>query len=75
MKRDLRNYARQTSFRLLVGGLLLLFIVGDGLIYLIYGPRAAVLGLLCLGLGLLPVLLILLIFCLMDWVIQRAKRQ
>ena len=44
--RDLRRYANQTNFRLIVGGLLLLFIVGDGLIYIIYGSAAAISGLL-----------------------------
>ncbi len=74
MKRDLRKYARQTSVRLLFGGLLILFVFGDVLIYFLYGQNAALLGLLCLGVGLLPVLLILLIFFVMDWVIERAKR-
>ncbi len=43
MARDLRKYASQTNFRLVVGGLLLLFIIGDGLIYYFYGKGAAVL--------------------------------
>ncbi len=75
MKRDLRKYARQTSTRLLFGGLLILFIIGDVLIYFIYGRNAALLGLLCLGVGLLPILLILFIFWFMDWVIRRANRE
>ncbi len=74
MKRDLRKYARQTSVRLLFGGLLILFVIGDTLIYFIYGQNAALLGFLCLGIGLFPILLILSIFWIMDWVIQRAKR-
>ena len=48
MTRDLRRYARQTNFRLIVGFILFLFIVGDGLIYLIFGRGAALMGLLCL---------------------------
>jgi branched-chain amino acid transport system ATP-binding protein len=56
MARDLRRYASQTNFRLGVGGILLLFVVGDGLIYLIYGRGAALMGLLCLLLGLAPLL-------------------
>ncbi len=74
MKRDLRKYARQTSVRLFFGGLLILFVIGDVLIYFVYGRNAALLGLLCLGVGLMPVLLILFIFFVMDWVIARAKR-
>lgn len=73
MKRDLRKYARQTNFRLIAGGILLLFIVGDGLIYLIYGPSAAVSGMLCLGIGLIPLALILLTFWVMDWIVRRAN--
>ncbi len=72
MSRDLRHYARQTNFRLLLGALVLLFVVGDGLIYLIYGKGAAVMGLLCLFAGLTPVLLVMLVLALLDWVAKRV---
>jgi hypothetical protein len=75
MNRDLRRYMRQTNTRLIVGGLLLLFIVGDGLIYLIYGPAAASLGLLCLAGGIVPILVIVAIFSIMEWIVKRANRQ
>jgi hypothetical protein len=75
MSRDLRKYARQTNFRLIVGALLLLFIVGDGLIYVIYGPAAAVTGLLCILGGLVPVGLIVLALLLLDWITKRANRE
>lgn len=75
MKRDLRDYARQTTIRLLIGGILLLFIVGDGLVYWIYGPSAALMGLLCLGAGLFPVLLIFLVLNFLDWIVKRANRE
>ncbi|HEY5157122.1 MAG TPA: hypothetical protein VII93_04075 [Anaerolineales bacterium] len=74
MTRDLRKYARQTSVRLAVGGLLLLFIVGDGLIFLIYGGGAAVIGLICLLAGLFPVLIIILVMIVLDWIAKRADR-
>jgi len=73
--RDLRQYARQTNFRLVAGALVLLFVVGDGLIYLIYGAGAALTGLLCLAGGLIPVILIMVIFKIMDWVVKRANRE
>ena len=73
MSRDLRKYARQTTTQLIVGGILLLFVVGDGLIYLIYGSGAAITGLLCLGAGLVPLLIIWLVFWVMDWFLKRAK--
>ena len=74
-ERDLRKYANQTFVRLIVGALLVLFIVGDGLIYLFYGQGAALTGLLCLVGGLVPIVLILLFFWLLDWVVKRANRE
>jgi len=74
MTRDLRKYARQTNVRLAVGGLLLLFVVGDGLIYLIYGGGAAVIGLLCLLAGLFPILIIVLVMIILDWIAKRANQ-
>ena len=54
MGRDLRKYARSTSTRLIVGALMILFVVGDGLIALIYGRQAGLIALLCTGICLLP---------------------
>lgn len=73
--RDLRKYARETNTRLIVGALLVLFIVGDGLIYLMYGPGAALTGLLCLIGGLVPIVLILLFLILLDWIVKRANQE
>ncbi len=75
MSRDLRKYARQTTTRLILGGLALLLLVGDGLIYLIYGPDAAFSGLICIGVGLIPVISIMGILGFLDWVTQRARRE
>lgn len=75
MSRDLREYARKTNLRLAVGAFVLLFIVGLGLIYLIYGAGAATVGFLCLLAGLTPVALILVIFAVMDWIMKRAGRE
>jgi hypothetical protein len=74
LTRDLRKYIRQTNLRLIVGALILLFIVGDGLIYLFYGSSAAAMGFLCLLAGLAPVALVTLIIFLLDWVTKRANR-
>ncbi|MDH5606423.1 MAG: hypothetical protein OEY93_06005 [Anaerolineae bacterium] len=71
--RDLRKYARQTRFRSLVGLFFLLFIVGDGLIFMIYGPSAAVSGLFCMGIGLAPLLLIWILFLIIDWIVKKAN--
>jgi len=67
MSRDLRRYARQTNTRLFIGFLLLLLIVGDGLIYLIYGRSAAFIGLTCILLGLLPLVLVWLAMNFLGW--------
>lgn len=72
MSRDLRKYASQTTFQLIIGAILLLFIVGDGLIYFIYGKSAALMGILCLLTGMIPVALIVLILLIFDWIRKRA---
>jgi hypothetical protein len=72
MKRDLRLYARQTNVRLAAAAVVLLFGVGLGLIYFIYGPGAAGVGLLCLLGALVPVVLILIALYGIDWIVRRA---
>lgn len=67
---DLRAFAAQTQTRLILGGLALLFLVGGGLIWLVYGPQAATLGLICMSVGLIPVLLIWGALALMGWLAQ-----
>ena len=75
MSRDLRAYARNTSVRLAVGAFLLLFVIGLGLIYFIYGKEAALLGFFCLLAALVPIVLILLVIFLNDWIVKRAGRE
>jgi hypothetical protein len=70
---DLKKYDNQTITRLIVGGIIILFLVGDGLIYLIYGQQAAMMGLLCLLGGMVPIGLIMGVIWLMDWVVKRAR--
>jgi hypothetical protein len=74
VSRDLRKYIQQTNFRLIVGAFIILFIVGDGLIYLFYGFSAAVTGLLCLLAGMTPVVLDTLIILLLDWITKHVNR-
>lgn len=73
MSRDLRKYARNTNIRLLVGFILLLFIVGGSLIYMIYGAQGTIFGFICLLAGLAPLVLIALILWLMEWLVKRAN--
>lgn len=73
MKRDLRDYARETNVRLIAGAIFLLFVVGLGLIWLIYGNGAASFAFFCLVSGLASMLLIVLVFLGIDWILRHAR--
>ena len=73
MGKDLRRYASQTNVRLFVGFIVLLFLVGDGLIWLIFGREAAIMGFICLLAGLVPLFLIWLVFLGLDVLVQRHR--
>lgn len=73
MGHDLRKYRQQTIFRLIIGALILLFIVGGGLIYIIYGPQSAITAILCLTGSLIPVASVILILKLLDWIVHKAN--
>jgi hypothetical protein len=75
MSRNVRDYASQTTVRLVVGALLLFFVVGIGLIAFIYGPGAAVIGLLCLLGALVPVGLIWLSLFGLDAIVKRIDKE
>jgi O-antigen/teichoic acid export membrane protein len=75
MARDLRKYARQTNIRLSIGFAIIIFLVGDGLIYYFYGREAAIMGALCILLGLVPLFLVFLAFLAMDLVIRFLQDQ
>lgn len=74
MSRDLRKYMRDTNLRIILGALLMLFIVGLGLIWLVYGFGAAVSGFLCLLGAFIPIALIILALFGLDWIVKRANR-
>jgi len=74
VSRDLRSYMKGTNVRLIVGAVALLFIVGGGLIWLVYGFGAAVMGLMCMLGAFVPIGLILLFLNLSDWIVKRANR-
>jgi hypothetical protein len=75
LSRDLRKYAAQTNFRLILGALFLLFVVGLGLIWLLYGLKAAALGLLCLFGALIPLGLILFFIFGLDTILKLLNRK
>jgi len=75
MSRDLRKYAAQTYFRLILGAIILLFVVGLGLIWILYGFRAAALGLVCLVGALVPLGLILFFIFGLDSILKLFDRK
>jgi len=75
MSHDLRKYAAQTNLRLILGAIILLFVVGLGLIWLLYGFRSAALGLLCLFGALVPLGLILFFIFGLDAILKFFDRK
>ncbi len=75
MTRDLRRYARQTNIQLLAGFLLILFVVGEVLIYYFYGREAAILGFVCLLGGTTPLILIWLVLNGLELLVKRANSE
>ena len=75
MSRDLRKYMKDTNVRLIAGALGLLFTIGLGLIWWIYGFGAAVMGFFCLLGAFVPIGLILLALNFSDWILKRAGRE
>jgi len=71
--RDLREYAKQSGVRMVLGAFILLFVVGVGLIWVIYGGQAAGMGLTCLLAALFPVILILGVFVGIEWILKHAR--
>ncbi|MEE9514115.1 MAG: hypothetical protein V3V46_08555 [Anaerolineales bacterium] len=71
--RDLRAYASGTTLRLVVGGLAIVLVVGNVLIWTFYGRGAAQLSLLCMGVTLLPALLIAVVLWIMGWIVRRDR--
>ncbi|MFV1949489.1 MAG: hypothetical protein ACC633_06095 [Anaerolineales bacterium] len=73
MTKDLREYTRNTQNRLIFGFLVLVFLVGDGLIYIFYGKGAALVGLGCLVGALLPISLVVFFLWFTDWLVKNRK--
>jgi len=72
--RDLKKYAAQTNVQLIVGGLVLLFVVGVGLIAIFYGTGAALMALLCLVGGLVPIGLVVLLLFGLDIFVKKINK-
>jgi len=73
VSRDLRKYTSSTQTRLVLGFLLLVFLVGDGLIFIFYGRGAGLAGLICLLGVLLPVLLVVLFLRIAERLVKKER--
>jgi hypothetical protein len=58
---------------LIFGFLLLVFLIGDGLIFLFYGSRAGLMGLVCILAALLPVSLVVIFLWIADRIVKRSN--
>jgi len=72
-QRNLRSYTRGTTARLIIGGAVLLVLVGNGLIWLLYGGMAALQSLICMGAFLIPIGLIALVLSIMEWIVRKNR--
>ncbi len=73
MSRDIRQYMKQTETRLILGFLVLVFLIGDGLIFYFYGTGAGIAGLICLAGMMVPVFLIVLFLWIAEKVVQSTQ--
>lgn len=74
MSQDMRKYAKQTNIQLIFGGIILFFVVGLGLIAVIYGLQAALLGLICLLGAFLPIGAITILLGGLDFLVKRINK-
>ena len=73
VNRNLREYAKNTKTRLVIGFLALIFLVGDGLILLFYGKEAGIFGLVCMLGALIPVLLVIIFLVIADKIVKKNQ--
>lgn len=59
--------------RLVLGGLAIVLIVGNVLIWIFYGGEAVRMSLLCMGVVLVPGLLIAGILAVMGWIVRKER--
>jgi hypothetical protein len=63
----MRGHRERTDRNLLLGFFALLFVVGGGLIWLLYGGNAAALGVVCIALGAVLAGLVIFIMLVIGW--------
>ena len=72
---NLRRHRERTDRNLLLGFFALLFVVGGGLIWLLYGGGAAAFGLGCMAVGAVLVGLVLFIMFGLQWLSDWLERR
>jgi threonine/homoserine/homoserine lactone efflux protein len=75
MKQDLRKYSQQTIIRMVIGGILFIFIIGNLLIYIFFGQQALWTGISCMLSGLLPLGAIYLVFLALDYFLKKYNQK
>ena len=75
MKQDLRKYSQQTIKRMVIWGILFIFIIGNLMIYIIYGQQAILTGITCMLSGLLPLGAIYLVFLALDYFLKKYNQR
>lgn len=73
MTRDMREYSKNTRTRLVLGFLGVVFLIGDGLIFLLYGREAGLFGLVCLLAALIPVGLVVAFLTFSERIVKKNK--
>lgn len=69
---DMRNYAKKTNRRLVIGFILILLIVGMGLVAIFWGTPAALFGAICLAGMIIPSALIWGVLTLFAYIRNKA---
>lgn len=73
MPSELDKYSKQTNRRLVAGFVFILLVIGDGLIYLFYGMESAIFGLICIGAGFVPIILIWMTLNIIERIAKRSS--
>ena len=72
---DLRRHRARTDRNLLLGFFALLFVVGGGLIWLLYGSGAAAFGIGCMAVGAMLAGLVLFVMLGLQWLSDWLERR
>lgn len=73
MPSELDKYSKQTNRSLIAGFVFILLVIGDGLIYLFYGLESAIFGLICIGGGFVPIILIWMTLNIVERIAKRSS--